>query len=73
VNDLYSHPLVKSANQESKEFLTNLPRKLVWFLSSLPVKFSLSGEKRTKSIFGYTPEEIGDSKDHIFCLIYWIK
>ncbi|HYW19469.1 MAG TPA: hypothetical protein VE956_09180 [Nodularia sp. (in: cyanobacteria)] len=64
VNDLYNHPLVKSVNQESKGFLTNLPRKLIWFLSSLPVKFSLSGKKRTKSIFGYTQEETGDSKDH---------
>ncbi|MDB9373506.1 hypothetical protein [Nodularia sphaerocarpa] len=63
VNDLYNHPLIKSVNQESKGFLTNLPRKLIWFLSSLPVKFSLSGEKRTKSIFGYE-KKIGDIKDH---------
>ncbi|MEA5513377.1 hypothetical protein VB654_04900, partial [Nodularia sp. UHCC 0506] len=63
VNDLYNHPLIKSVNQESKGFLTNLPRKLVWFLSSLPVKFSLSGEKRTKSIFGYTQYQTEDIKD----------
>lgn len=63
VNDLYNHPLIKSVNQESKGFLTNLPRQLVWFLSSLPVKFSLSGEKRTKSIFGYTQDKTADIKD----------
>ena len=63
VNDLYNHPLIKSVNQESKGFLTNLPRKLIWFLSSLPVKFSLSGEKRTKSIFGYTQYKTEDIKD----------
>lgn len=54
VNDLYEHPLIKSVNQEAKGFLTTLPRKFIWFLSSLPVKLSLSGKKRTKSIFGYT-------------------
>ncbi len=59
VNDLYNHPLIKSVNQEAKGFLTNLPRKLVWFLSSIPVKFSLSGEKRNKSIFGYQKDELG--------------
>ncbi len=65
VNDLYNHPLIKGVNQESKGFLTNLPRKLIWFLSSLPMKFSLSGEKRIKSIFGYTEDEPGDIKsDH---------
>ncbi|MBE9049438.1 hypothetical protein IQ243_03280 [Nostocales cyanobacterium LEGE 11386] len=63
VNDLYNHPLLKSVNQEAKGFLTTLPRKLVWFLSSLPVRFSLSGEKRTKSIFGYTQDEKGNIND----------
>ncbi|GAX37461.1 hypothetical protein [Nodularia sp. NIES-3585] len=63
VNDLYNHPLIKSVNQEAKGFLTNLPRQFVWFLSSLPVKFSLSGEKRNKSIFGYENDEKGNIKD----------
>ncbi|AFZ23174.1 hypothetical protein Cylst_0848 [Cylindrospermum stagnale PCC 7417] len=62
VNDLYEHPLIKSVNQEAKGFLTTLPRKFVWFLSSLPVKFSLSGEKRTKTIFGYKENQEGDPK-----------
>lgn len=57
VNDLYNHPSIKSVNQEAKGFFTNLPRHCVWFLSSLPGKFSLSGEKRKKSIFGYTDTE----------------
>jgi hypothetical protein len=61
VNELYNHPLIKSFNQEAKGFLTNLPRRCVWFLSSLPVKFYLSGEKRNKSIFGY----IENDKNHI--------
>lgn len=62
VNNLYEHPLIKSVNQEAKGFLTTLPRKFVWFLSSLPVKFSLSGEKRTKTIFGYTENQEGEPK-----------
>ncbi|MBD2385870.1 hypothetical protein [Cylindrospermum sp. FACHB-282] len=62
VNDLYEHPLIKSVNQEAKGFLTTLPRKFIWFLSSLPVKLSLSGEKRTKTIFGYTENQEGDTK-----------
>ncbi|MCC5638854.1 hypothetical protein LC593_24085 [Nostoc sp. CHAB 5844] len=53
VNDLYNHPLLQSVNQEAKGFLTTLPRKFIWLLSSLPVQLSLSGQKRTKSIFGY--------------------
>lgn len=63
VNDLYEHPLIKSVNQEAKGFLTILPRKFVWFLSSLPLKFSLSGEKRRKSIFGYTHNESNSNDD----------
>ncbi|AHJ31046.1 hypothetical protein PN465_03985 [Nodularia spumigena CS-584] len=65
VNKLYNHPLIKSVNQESKGFLTNLPRQFVWFLSSLPVKFSLSGEKRTKSIFGYTQKDDNSKSNSI--------
>jgi phosphohistidine swiveling domain-containing protein len=57
VNDLYNHPLIKSVNQEAKGFLTNLPRHLVWFLSSLTVKLSLFGKKRNHSIFGYTQQD----------------
>lgn len=53
VNDLYNHPLLQSVNQEAKGFLTTLPRKFIWLLSSIPVKLSLTGEKRKKSIFGY--------------------
>jgi len=53
VNDLYNHPLLQSVNQEAKGFLTTLPRKFIWLLSSLINKFSLPGDKRTKSIFGY--------------------
>ncbi|WP_414564942.1 MULTISPECIES: hypothetical protein [unclassified Anabaena] len=65
VNDLYEHPLIKSVNQEAKGFLTNLPRKFIWFLSSLPIKFSLSGEKRRKSIFGYThDQDVKDDRKH---------
>ncbi|MDH6058711.1 hypothetical protein [Umezakia ovalisporum] len=63
VNQLYNHPLIKSVNQESKGFLTNLPRQFVWFLSSLPVKFFPYREKRTKSFFGYTQYEKENSKD----------
>lgn len=62
VNDLYEHPLIKSVNQEAKGFLTTLPRKFVWFLSSLPVKLSLSGKNRTKTIFGYTENQEGEPK-----------
>jgi hypothetical protein len=51
VNELYNHPLIKSVNQEAKGSLTNLPRRCVWFLCSLPVKFSLSGGKRNKKYF----------------------
>ncbi|TVP65897.1 MAG: hypothetical protein EA343_02260 [Nodularia sp. (in: Bacteria)] len=71
VNDLYNHPLIKSVNQEAKGFLTNLPRKFVWFLSSLPVKFSLSGEKRKESIFGYQQDEEGNRKDANCDSKYW--
>ncbi|MBD2496247.1 hypothetical protein [Nostoc sp. FACHB-280] len=53
VNDIYNHPLLQSVNQEAKGFLTTLPRKFVWLLSSILNKISLPGEKRTKSIFGY--------------------
>ncbi|MBU7585180.1 MAG: hypothetical protein KAF91_20200 [Nostoc sp. TH1S01] len=53
VNDLYNHPLLQSVNQEAKGFLTTLPRKFIWFLSSFLNKISFPGEKRTKSIFGY--------------------
>ncbi|MBD2441122.1 hypothetical protein [Nostoc sp. FACHB-110] len=53
VNDLYNHPLLQSVNQEAKGFLTTLPRKFIWLLSSIPIKLSLSGEKRNQSIFGY--------------------
>jgi uncharacterized protein YukE len=53
VNDLYNHPLIQSVNQEAKGFLTTLPRKFIWLLSYIPVKLSLTGEKRKKSIFGY--------------------
>ncbi|AFY48057.1 hypothetical protein Nos7524_2212 [Nostoc sp. PCC 7524] len=60
VNDLYNHPLLKSVNQEAKGFLTNLPRKFIWFISTLPVKLSLSGKKRTNSIFGYAKNEKGE-------------
>ncbi|MBD2364033.1 hypothetical protein H6G36_23075 [Anabaena minutissima FACHB-250] len=60
VNDLYNHPLIKSVNQEAKGFLTILPRKLIWFLSTLPVKLSLSGKKRTLSIFGISKNQQGE-------------
>ncbi|BBD60973.1 hypothetical protein NIES2109_37740 [Nostoc sp. HK-01] len=53
VNDLYNHPLLQSVNQEAKGFLTVLPRKFIWLLSSLLNKITPPGEKRTKSIFGY--------------------
>ncbi|UKO98814.1 hypothetical protein [Nostoc sp. UHCC 0870] len=62
VNDLYNHPLIKSVNQEAKGFLTILPRKLIWFLSTLPIKLSLSGRKRDISIFGYAKNEQGETK-----------
>ncbi|WP_427162347.1 hypothetical protein ACQFX9_12770 [Aliinostoc sp. HNIBRCY26] len=62
VNELYDHPLIKSVNQEAKGFLTVLPRKLIWFISNLPVKLSLSGKKRTNSIFGYTKNSLGKTK-----------
>lgn len=61
VNDLYDHPLIKSVNQEAKGFLTILPRKLIWFISTLPVKLSLSGKKRTNSIFGYIKNSLGET------------
>jgi hypothetical protein len=61
VNDLYDHPLIKSVNQEATGFLTTLPRKFVWFLSSIPIKLSLSSKKRTKNIFGYTKDSNGDT------------
>lgn len=63
VNDLYDHPLIKSFNQEEKGFLSLLPRKFIWFISTLPVKLSLSGKKRTKSIFGYVRNEQGETQD----------
>ncbi|MBE9005407.1 hypothetical protein IQ259_10215 [Fortiea sp. LEGE XX443] len=65
VNDLYNDPLIQSVNQEAKGFLTTLPRKFVWGLSSILEQFSLSGEKRTKSIFGYVKngkEDFGKQK-----------
>ncbi len=62
VNELYDHPLIKSVNQEAKGFLTVLPRKLIWFISNLLVKLSLSGKKRTNSIFGYTKNSLGKTK-----------
>jgi uncharacterized protein (UPF0333 family) len=61
VNDLYNHPLLQTVNQEAKGFLTTLPRKFVWFLSSIPVRLSLTGEKRKKSIFGYVKNGQEDS------------
>ena len=61
VDDLYDHPLIKSVNQEAKGFLTILPRKLIWFISTLPVKLSLSGKKRTNSIFGYIKNTLGET------------
>lgn len=46
VNNLYNHPLIKSVNQESKGFISILPRKLIWFISNLPVNLSLSGKNQ---------------------------
>lgn len=57
VNDLYNHPLIKSINQEAKGTLTTLPRRFIWLLSSLPVRFSFSGKNKTKSIFGYVKND----------------
>lgn len=38
VNKIYSNPLIKSINQEAKGILSQLPRKLTWFMGDITSK-----------------------------------